>query len=82
VLLLVASIYSLLLPEFYGLWTGVLRPRSEEKFIASMERAVAEGRDIPERDVRRLRGILQHRDATEALRRRAEQLRPQADMDS
>lgn len=31
IFLIAASVYSLLLPEFYSLWTGVLRPRRERR---------------------------------------------------
>jgi hypothetical protein len=75
-LLLFASIYSIFLPDVYGLWTGILRPRSEEKFISSIEAAVVEGREIPDRDLRRLDRILRERDAAADLRARAERLRP------
>ena len=77
ILLIAASVYSIFLPEVYSLWTGVLKPRSEERYIAAMERSVAEGRELSPRERQRLSEILERQDEGRVLRQRAETLRPQ-----
>ena len=76
-ILVIASIYSLFLPEAYSLWTGVIRPRSEERSIHEMEQALAQGRELTFRQRRRLGQILEQQDAGRVLRQRADNLRPQ-----
>jgi len=75
-LLLVASVYSIFLPDIYGLWTGVLRPRSEEKYLAAMEKSLAEGRELSPRDQSRLEKILSQHEERDRMQARAERLRP------
>lgn len=75
-LLIVASIYSLFLPEVYSLWNGVIKPRSDERYIATMETALAEGRELTLRQRTRLAEILERQDSEAVLRQRADNLRP------
>ena len=75
-ILVLASVYSLFLPEVYSVWTGIIRPRSEERSIHDMEQALAQGRELTFRQRRRLGQILQEQDAGRVLRQRADNLRP------
>jgi TRAP-type uncharacterized transport system substrate-binding protein len=75
-LLLLASVYSLFLPEVYSLWNGIIKPRSEERYIAAMEAALAEGRELTLRQRTRLAEILERQDSEAVLRQRADNLRP------
>lgn len=75
-LLIIASIYSIFLPDVYGLWTGILRPRSEEKYLAAMEKSLAEGRELSPRDQSRLEKILGQHEERDRMQARAERLRP------
>ena len=76
-ILLIASIYSLFLPEAYSLWTGIIKPRSEERYINAMEAALASGRDLTVKQRKRLSEILERQDSERVLRQRADNLRPQ-----
>lgn len=78
-ILVFASIYSLFLPEVYTLWNGILQPRSQERFIAHMERTIASGRELSVKQRDRLSRILAINDAGRALRQRSEALREQLD---
>ena len=75
-ILLAASIWSIFLPEFYSLWTGIIRPRSEDRYIAAMEKSLAEGRELSHRDRRRLDRILSQHEEQDRMQERAERLRP------
>jgi len=74
--LVFSSIYSLLLPEVYSLWNGVIKPRSQERYLAGMEAALAEGRQLSLRQRKQLSEILEQQDAGRVLRQRADNLRP------
>lgn len=76
-ILVLASIYSLFLPEAYSLWTGIIKPRSEERYISSMEAALASGRELTVTQRKRLSEILERQDSERVLRQRADTLRPQ-----
>ena len=75
-LLILGSIYQVFLPEVYSLWSNVIRPRSEEKYLTAMEAVIAEGGAMTPRDARRLSRILAQHDADRVLSERAERLRP------
>ena len=77
VILVIASIYGLFLPEVYGLWNSIIKPRSEERYINAMEAALASGRELTVRQRKRLSEILERQDAERVLRQRADNLRPQ-----
>jgi TRAP-type uncharacterized transport system substrate-binding protein len=79
IVLIVGSVYSIFLPEAYTLWTGIIRPRSEERYIAAMERQVAGGGELSRADRSRLEAILRKHEAERALRDRAQNLRSQSD---
>lgn len=70
-----ATLYSLVLPEAYSLWHGVLKPRSHERLINAMERQIAAGKELTVRQRRRLSEILEIQDAGRVLRQRADNLR-------
>ena len=76
-LLLCASVYSLFLPEAYSLWSGLIKPRTEERYLRSIEAAIADGRPLTVRERQRLSDILKEQDAGQALRQRVETLRPE-----
>lgn len=75
-ILLAASIWSIFLPEFYSLWTGIIRPRAEDRYIAAMEKSLEEGRELSHRDQRRLERILSQHEEQDRMQARAERLRP------
>lgn len=75
-ILLVASIWSIFLPEAYSLWTGIIRPRAEERYLATMEKSLAEGRQLSHRDRSRLERILNQHEDQDRMQARAERLRP------
>ena len=75
-ILVVASIWSILLPEVYSLWTRIIRPRAEERYLAAMEKSLAEGRELSHRDRSRLEKILIRYQTQDQLQARAERLRP------
>jgi len=75
-LLVFGSVYQIFLPEVYSLWSNVIRPRSEEKYLTAMEAVIAEGGAMTPRDARRLSRILAQHDADRVLSERAERLRP------
>jgi TRAP-type uncharacterized transport system substrate-binding protein len=75
-ILVVASIWSILLPEVYSLRTRVFRPRSEARFISAMEESLEEGRELSPRDRSRLAKILDRYEMEDQLQARAERLRP------
>jgi TRAP-type uncharacterized transport system substrate-binding protein len=75
-ILLAASVWSIFLPEFYSLWTGIIRPRAEDRYIASMEKSLAEGRQLSHRDQSRLERILSQHEEQDRMQARAERLRP------
>ena len=74
-ILIFGSIYSLFLPEAYSLWSGLIKPRAEDRFLASIEVALADGRPLTLRQRQRLSAILEQQDAGRVLRQRAEALR-------
>ena len=76
-LLIIATVYGLFLPEVYGLWQSVIKPRSAERYINEMEAALASGRELTVVQRRRLSEILARQDANLVLRQRADNLRPQ-----
>lgn len=59
ILLLIASIYSVFLPEVYGLWTGILRPRLDRKDRMLLEAALASGKELTPRQRARLMTLLE-----------------------
>lgn len=75
-LLVLASVYSVFLPEAYSLWANVIRPRTEERYLAAIEATIAGGGRPSPKEVERLTSILAQHDAGRALRERAERLRP------
>ena len=75
-ILVVASIWSILLPEVYSLWTRIIRPRAEERYLAAMEKSLAEGSELSHRDRSRLEKILIRYQTQDQLQARAERLRP------
>jgi len=76
-ILVFGSIYSMFLPEAYSLWSGLIKPRAEDRFLASIEVALADGRPLTLRQRQRLSAILEQQDAGRILRQRAEALRPE-----
>ena len=78
-ILVAASVWSIFLPEFYSLWTGVIRPRSEERYVAAMEEALEQGRELSSRDRSRLARILAQHETQDRMQARAERLRPHLD---
>lgn len=74
-ILVVASIWSILLPEVYSLWTGIIRPRAAKRYISAMEKSVEQGRGLSRRDQLRLAKILSQQEAQDQLQARAERLR-------
>lgn len=75
-ILLAASVWSIFLPEFYSLWTGVIRPRAEDRYLAAMEEALEQGRELTPRDQSRLEKILSQHAEQDRMQARAERLRP------
>lgn len=75
-LLVLASVYSVFLPEAYSLWANVIRPRTEERYLTAMETTIADGRPLTPVDIQHLTRILAQHDAGRVLRERAERLRP------
>lgn len=76
-ILLAASVWSIMLPEAYSLWTGVLRPRAEDRFLSRMEARRAEGLPLSARDQQRLALLLRKHESEDLLRARAHSLREQ-----
>lgn len=79
VILLVGSVWSIFLPEAYTIWTGIIRPKSEERYLGAMERRIAGGGTLSATDQARLDAILRKHEAERELRDRAQNLRSQAD---
>lgn len=74
-ILIFSSVYSIFLPEFYSLWNGVIRPRTEERLVASFEAQLAAGKELTLRQRQRLSDILAKQDAGRAIRQRVEAMR-------
>ena len=74
--LVVAGIWSILLPDVHSLWTRVIRRRSEDRYISAVEQSLEEGRELSPRDRSRLAKILSRYEMQEQLQARAERLRP------
>ena len=73
--LVVASIWSILLPDVHSMWNRVIRPRSEDRDISAMEQTLEEGRELSLRDRSRLANILRRYERQDQLHARAERLR-------
>lgn len=78
-ILLGASVWSIFMPEFYSLWTGVIRPRAEDRYLAAMEESLEEGRELTPKDRSRLEKILSQYAEQGRMQARAERLRPHLD---
>lgn len=74
IILIAGSVWSIVLPEAYTLWTGIIRPKSEERYLGAMERRILEGRELSAADKTRLAAILRKHAAEHALRERAQSL--------
>ena len=75
-ILVVASVWSILLPDVHSLWNRVLRARSEDRYISAMEQSLEEGHELSARDRSRLAKILRRHELQDQLQARAERLRP------
>lgn len=75
-ILVVASIWGILLPDVHSLWNRVVRARSEDRYISAMEQSLDEGRELSPRDRSRLAKILRRYEMQHRMQARAERLRP------
>lgn len=78
-LLVVATVYQVLFPDSLSLWTGILRPRREEKALRQLEEALAAGHDLTPKQRQLLSQILAEQDSERSFRQRAEAMRSQLD---
>lgn len=76
-LLIVASLWSLLLPEAYTLWSGVIQPRAHSRFLRKIEKKLKRGEDLSHRDRRHLNNLIDWYEEDRTLMRRTMRVRDQ-----
>lgn len=74
-LLLLTQVIAVFLPDTLSLWSDHLEPRRREKALASLEQALADGRELSVKQRRALARILAEQDQERTSRQRAEAMR-------
>ena len=75
VFLFIASLYSVIFPDSFSLWTGILQPRRDERALSKLETALAEGHELTVKQRRLLSRVLAEQDRERTQRQRAEAMR-------